>query len=250
MKIRNILFILTLFFIIFLCGCNDPLKRYEYDDLSYSYTYDSMGEQCVTIMELSEQGKQQERVVIPTYIGKLLVKGFGKEFAYRIEGVIESDNLKQIYIHNQIEMINNNFFAEIEDVTVFCGFDGENPLSISYYFIRCKEIYISKSDHEWLKSIDPTIDFYDKIRFANVIYYYNFDKDKTFFVDDCDGTTVNVIPPTPYRKGYEFAGWYKEPECINKWDFENDIVPAKEYDENGEYILKETKLYAKWEKND
>ena len=50
----------------------------------------------------------------------------------------------------------------------------------------------------------------------------------------------------PTRIGYTFMGWYKEPECINKWDFDNDIVPSKEYDENGQYILKEIKLYAKW----
>ena len=56
------------------------------------------------------------------------------------------------------------------------------------------------------------------------------------------------LPPNPYRKGYEFLGWYKEPECINICDFENDIVPSKEYDKNGDYILKEIKLYAKWGK--
>ena len=56
------------------------------------------------------------------------------------------------------------------------------------------------------------------------------------------------IPSDPIRDGYEFKGWYKEKECINKWDFNNDIVPLKEYDSNNEYIFKETSLYAKWER--
>jgi uncharacterized repeat protein (TIGR02543 family) len=52
----------------------------------------------------------------------------------------------------------------------------------------------------------------------------------------------------PQRIGYEFAGWYKEKECINKWDFANDIVPAKVYNSGNEYQYQETILYAKWEK--
>ena len=62
----------------------------------------------------------------------------------------------------------------------------------------------------------------------------------------------NKIEPTPYlplREGYMFTGWYKEPECLKKWDFENDKLPAVEYDEEGnptEFI--ETKLYAGWQK--
>ena len=83
---------------------------------------------------------------------------------------------------------------------------------------------------------------------VNVIYFMNDDTDEAFFVDDCDGTKVNVIPPNPYRDGYEFKGWYKEKECINSFDFENETIPNKEYDEVNNYILKENNIYAKWEK--
>ena len=44
-----------------------------------------------------------------------------------------------------------------------------------------------------------------------------------------------VIEPTaPMRTGYAFAGWYKELECINAWDFANDTVTS------------DVTLYAKW----
>jgi Listeria-Bacteroides repeat domain (List_Bact_rpt). len=40
-------------------------------------------------------------------------------------------------------------------------------------------------------------------------------------------------PEPPFKMGYIFAGWYEEPECINRFDF-NTRIPAK------------TTLYAKW----
>lgn len=240
--------IMSLCMICFYCvlsGCNrDPLERGKQGDYLYRVTNDNMNKQCITIMELSEQGKQKETIVFPTDINGILVKAFGDEFGFRTEGTIESANLKNVYIHSQIEIfINEDMFNGIKDYELYSGFSED----MSRYFSFYDTIYLSKDDNTWLKELDRNHEIFDKIRYANVIYYYNYDNKTTFFVDDCDGTVVNVLPPNPYRKGYEFKGWYEEPECINKWDFENDIVPTKEYDENGKYILKETKLYAKWE---
>ncbi len=41
-------------------------------------------------------------------------------------------------------------------------------------------------------------------------------------------------PTSPKKTGYRFAGWYKEAECKNRWDFYSDIV------------IEDTTLYAKW----
>lgn len=48
-------------------------------------------------------------------------------------------------------------------------------------------------------------------------------------------TTIDYIdtPKTPTNGSYKFYGWYTEPECINRFDFNNKIN-------------KDTKLYAKW----
>lgn len=240
--------LIALFIICFCCllsGCSsDPLARSEYGDYLYRITNDSMNDNCITIMELSEQGKQKDTIVFPTEINGILVKAFGDEFGFRIEGMIESENLKNVYMHSQIErFVNDDSFNELKGYTLYSGFDS----SMSRYFAFYDTIYLSKEDNTWLNKLESDHEVFEKVRYANVIYYYNYDNKTTFFVDYCDGTVVNVIPPNPYRKGYEFLGWYKEPECINKWDFENDIVPKKEYDINGEYILNETKLYAKWE---
>lgn len=242
-------FILIALFIICFCfllsGCSsDPLARSEYGDYLYRITNDSMNDNCITIMELSEQGKQKDTIVFPTEINGILVKAFGDEFGLRTEGKIKSENLKSVYIHSQIEMfVNEDMFNEIKDYVLYSGFSDD----MSRYFPFYDTIYLSKDDNTWLNGLESNHEIFNTIKYANVVYYYNYDNKTTFFVDDCDGTVVNVLPPDPYIKGYEFLGWYKEPECINKWDFENDIVPKKEYDINGEYILNETKLYAKWE---
>lgn len=41
-------------------------------------------------------------------------------------------------------------------------------------------------------------------------------------------------PEAPTTEGYQFEGWFKEPECTNAWDFTIDMV------------LSDTILYAKW----
>ena len=48
-----------------------------------------------------------------------------------------------------------------------------------------------------------------------------------------------IMPPLiePARAGYGFYGWYKEPECINRWDFAADTVTGN------------ITLYARWVQN-
>ncbi len=43
-----------------------------------------------------------------------------------------------------------------------------------------------------------------------------------------------IAPEAPTAEGYQFEGWFKEPECENIWDFEKDTVTA------------DITLYAKW----
>ena len=86
---------------------------------------------------------------------------------------------------------------------------------------------------------------------ANIAYLFNY-KDSPnnnyFFINNFEGEgLIEDTPYEPIRKGYTFAGWYKEPECENIWNFEEDRLPKFEYDSEG-YITNfvETKLYAKW----
>ena len=87
-----------------------------------------------------------------------------------------------------------------------------------------------------------------RIRVANTAYMFNYDGEPNggyFFINNFDwGKKIDPAPYMPMRNGYEFKGWYKEPECINLWNFESDTLPQEsEIGENPE-----TKLYAGWEK--
>ncbi|MBR2969233.1 MAG: InlB B-repeat-containing protein, partial [Clostridia bacterium] len=87
---------------------------------------------------------------------------------------------------------------------------------------------------------------------ANTCFMYNYcdaPNDGYFFINDFErGGLIENTPYEPTREGYVFAGWYKEPECINPWNFETDTLPEAEYDENGELVFVETILYAGWNK--
>jgi len=52
------------------------------------------------IMGLTEEGKQQETLVVPVEINGLKVTGFGCKYAYRTSPAIWFDNTKKIYFHN------------------------------------------------------------------------------------------------------------------------------------------------------
>ena len=100
--------------------------------------------------------------------------------------------------------------------------------------------------------------FEDRYRPANVSFNYNYEGSPNngyYWIDDYSDELIEYKPKNPIRIGYAFMGWYKEPECINEWDFEKDIVPEKvyveRYIESKEnmywfYEFKETILYAKW----
>ncbi|QNU65658.1 InlB B-repeat-containing protein [Ruminiclostridium herbifermentans] len=57
---------------------------------------------------------------------------------------------------------------------------------------------------------------------------------------EVEAATVNYnstikAPNPPTYEGYIFKGWYKEPDCINPWNFTNDVVKEN------------ITLYAKWD---
>jgi hypothetical protein len=79
--------------------------------------------------------------------------------------------------------------------------------------------------------------------YANVVYY--LDENTVYYIDYYDEGKITYFPEEPIKYGYKFMGWYKEPECINKWDYENDILPEI-FEEGIGRSFKVTRLYAKW----
>jgi uncharacterized repeat protein (TIGR02543 family) len=79
---------------------------------------------------------------------------------------------------------------------------------------------------------------------ANIEYY--IDEDTLNFVDNAEGTLVNVIPPIPYNAGYEFAGWFKDTDFSHPFVFDDEVIPTKQFDDESKPI-NITKIYAKWQ---
>lgn len=88
------------------------------------------------------------------------------------------------------------------------------------------------------------------MQIANTAYMFNYagqPNNGYFYIDEFErGGLIETTPYEPQRPGYVFAGWYKEPACENAWDFTKDTLPSAEYDEEGELLFVETRLYAKW----
>ena len=243
--IKNKLLIIISLMIITLMGLSSCRNK-EYESGYYKYV---LKHNNAYIYELTEEGGEQEVLILPnvldgypTGLGNYYGMLRGHEFNF------ESNALKQIYFNTTIV---TNLYDDIaygriyntgrEYIVFMPYYNSDNGLKMDFDFDK----YFCFSN-ESLKN-------YDCKYVGNVSYYYNYDNSdtidwKTYYVDDVDNERIVNIPPEPIREGYRFKGWYKEKDCINIWDFEKDIVPAKKYDTEGNYLYKETIIYAGWEK--
>ena len=125
-------------------------------------------------------------------------------------------------------------------------------LNDQYPWTEGTKEYTNGEYHFYLENTNY-VNWYIKICKANTSYMFNYDNspnDDYFFIRDYEyGVAIENTPYEPIREGYTFEGWYKEPECINAWDFETDTLPETLYNENNEEVYQETKLYAKWIEN-
>lgn len=201
------------------------------------------------ITGLTEEGQQQRFLVIPEEIDGVKVYTIGERPLLQMWSSIGyadicSDKLEKIYIPFSTEIISGSFRNSSNLMKVVSIRDDYYINGFEYSIKRCysREVYIERG---------YTRDCYVM---SNVSYFNNYETEENYgyyWIDDWNyGSKIEFIPPEPEREGYTFGGWYKEPECINKWDFETDVLPEErtEINEEGEeeVVYQETKLYAKW----
>ncbi len=227
-------------------GCGIGWRLYESEYYIYTVGYDSGN---VLIFGLTDKGREQEYLVIPETIeGRKVVelrhtdyetKQIIKKYGDAKYSGIQSDKLKKVFIIPQIKIWNMDFFQGAKNL--YGVFYLSNNAS-EYNGVNHYNYYYTKDNEVPKFAWDGCV--------ANVTYYYNYENapnDGYYWIDDYNyGEMIEYIPENPTRESYQFAGWYKEPECINEWDFETDKTPELQYDENEELIFVETKLYAKW----
>ena len=202
------------------------------------------------ITGLTEEGQQQRFLVIPEEIDGVRVSTIGERPPLQMWSSIGyadicSEKLEKVYFSTSVYIVAGSFRNSskfVKAVLINGGhINGLNNVTMKYY------------PHQTY--IDKELAGHLHYACANVSYFYNYDIEENYgyyWIDDWDyGSKIEFIPPEPERKGYTFGGWYKEPECINEWDFETDVLPEErtEINEEGEeeVVYQETKLYVKWE---
>lgn len=200
-------------------------------------------------------GFSADYVFVPQEIDGYTVKklGFTSGLGFGGNGYLTSyspDNyqLKRYYCPNTVEVIGERYMYMAQNLKVFyCGKVvnlGELNASAEVDSI---EYYVPNEMYsEFYEVIYKSC---QNVLFkANVAYLLNYETDNEYYYVDYyeHSSLIEYVPPIPTKKGYEFNGWYNEVECINKWIFEEDKLPEAEFDDNGELIFLETRLYAKW----
>ena len=213
---------------------------------------DDPNELVVAIVGFTDEGQKQEAIDIPREIDGMPVKyiGYVDSGPIVLMGVpyyrLENSSLKKLYIHDNIDTIVTEAFFDMHDIEIMmCSntnsviFDGLKPTDKVYVY---KTLYESEGLSES-----------ERYRPANIAFMNNYSDEVNggyYRLDNIgEGETI-LEPPAPEREGYEFGGWYTEPECVTAWDFESDTLPEEQTttNENGEKetVYQETILYAKW----
>ena len=167
--------------------------------------------------------------------------------------VADYNNLLSVYGDDQLGCPQKYFVVKTEHVSsLSIPKDGNYPKQL--YFTP---IFYNRSIYDKTDKYDYIWEWKDgtgRYQIANTSYMFNYEgapNDGYFFINDFErGGLIEDTPYEPQRDGYTFGGWYKEADCINKWDFVTDRLPEATYDEVG-YVTDfvETKLYAAWIKN-
>ena len=211
-------------------------------------------EDTIEITDLSRSGKKKKNIIVPNEINGKKVSCLG-ETDYLLggyKGGWRSKNLQKLYLNydNSVgiayDLVYKDLCPKLGKIIVVNGREGARPLTDEkiFYFYSEKVLTEYKEDKYSVLEKYP----------ANVTFYLKYEvkegEREYHWIDDVeDGEKIEVVPEEPKREGYKFGGWYKEQECINKWDFAKDTVEKVKVDRTNYTEFVENKLYAKWMKD-
>ena len=255
-RLYNFSFLMLLLFIFTLSvfsGCTNKFNIYG--DEFFLYIIGSENNE-IGIVGLTEKGREQEILIVPEKINGKRVRTFGsgvssiktdieKKYGKNSAG-FQTERLQKLYIRAEIKLN----YLDFDYI-----FDNAKSLNAcilipnaGVWGLRVPEIKLGANQTVSIYGTKNAKRYNQKI--ANVSYYYNYEGAKNggyYWLDNYDyGSKIEYIPQDPTREGYNFGGWYKEPECLTKWDFESDALPTIKTDGEGNAIYQETKLFAKW----
>ena len=249
----------------------------EKTDGEFIFKYENLPNsgKCYSITGSTEEGqKYKENVYVPTHFNGLPV--YYTFTSYTANGgalgtntmrvncknlyfnyiqkydFIFGGKAEYIFVPESTETMSRHIFTHVQFTTARIAYVGK----LTYAYMKETALSSQKAD-SFIEVNGYVLSHYDygsrqySIISANTSYMFNYENSPNnnyFFINNFEGEgLIEDTPYEPIRKGYTFAGWYKEPECENIWNFEEDRLPKFEYDSEG-YITNfvETKLYAKW----
>ena len=247
-RMNSLVLIVFLFLAMNSCGYSDgPYGILKNEDFQYSLEY-NLETHAFDSYSIGNVFSKKEAVFIPQSIVNIPVKTLGIE-AYGGSNHLSLFDGERLYLPNSIEEWYEYYIKQISIDIFYCGKVTEfSDLVFPNYYPTIK-IYIPYEEVEDYRKMYEKNGFFIEniyiLRVANVSYYLNYpdgiyEYNEFYYIDYYEnGELIKYIPPIPEKIGYTFEGWYKEPECINEWNFETDAIIF-----NDEHPV--TKLYAKW----
>ena len=228
---------------------NGDVRVALYESDYYIYSEGASGNNIVGLTDL---GQEQEYLVIPEKIGNRKVYSIGCWPGLVLRSITEKyGDFK--YAQMRSEKLKKVFISA--DITINRMLDRTSPFRDAPNFEGCFVLGGEIIDLDYYDGVTFYAAFgkvaeHSAVKAANVSYDYNYEhapNDGYYWIDNYNyGERIEYIPEAPVREGYTFGGWYKEAECINSWDFATDVLPEAQYDEDGQEIYQETRLFAKW----
>ena len=185
---------------------------------------------------------EKKAVFIPYFVENKKVTKLGFDVFMNEITMGSVTKVERVYLPNSIE----EFFTYVmqrNKKVFYCG----NPIDLYHlcYGVEGYPIFVPYETYDEFNDLFIYGSEDNNLIKANVTYYLNYpDKiyeyNEYYYIDYYDnGSLIEFIPPNPEKEGYTFDGWYKEPECINQWDFTKNLT----------FNVEEspvTNLYAKW----
>ena len=252
------LLVIILFSMFLFSSCEvSQYKREQFEDEYYQYELIKKkvlgSEYDCYIVGLTDLGKSQTHLVLPEFFENYRILGIGYQdnsglMSTDIIGNFETEMLERLYL-NLVPKGDPIKWVKVYDFSIPNAYIVIWKTGFQTLYINNHKGYIYGYNY-YLKEItaQSTNEYISKV--GNVSYMYNYDNspnDGYYWVDNYTNNSIEFIPPAPIRDGYEFQGWYKEPECLNAWNFETDVL-------GDDIIITDVKinvytgtyLYAKW----
>lgn len=252
----------------------NTLEEYNSEEFIYNVRTKKDKTKEGYLMGLTEYGEQQKELILSKEFRNIPIVNFGyNRPSYMGEGYygdLRSSILEKLYVPFSVDENTWDFIRNVHclNARAVQWKKFSEIITIGKGLVLGYPVYseiLKGSNRDRLTYMVYILSY--KLYLANVSYMLNYEtaeNDGYYWVDSYDKCLIDFIPPKPTREGYKFAGWYKEAECLNKWDFETDKTVDELLIDRDKIITNQNmevieviaqyteydgiKLFAKWEK--